>query len=87
MTEIRAQQEQLFSWMGEAGTKMTQHEQMIGEVQKSVNQQQKEMSQLGSSFAKSIKTIKTEIQADMTSSFDTQFSRLEALLEKRIKTG
>ena len=87
MTEIRAQQDKLFTWMGEAGSKMKQHEHMIGEVQKSVNQQQKEMSQLGSSFANSIKTIKTEIQADMTSNFDTQFSRLEALLEKRIKTG
>ena len=87
LQEIQAQNSQFMSWFSEAGTKMANNEKAIGEIQHTLNSHQQEISSLGSTFQHSMKNMKDDLSREMNASFTTQMSKLEALLDKRQRTG
>ena len=68
-------------------TAVTNAEQAIGEVHQTLNVHQQELASIGTNFQNAMRSMKDEITGDMTQSFNQQFSKLEALLEKRHKTN
>ena len=62
-------------------------EKAIGEVHQTLNVHQQELSSIGTNFKTAMRTMKEEITDEMMQSFDQQFSKLEALLEKRHKSN
>ena len=66
---------------------LTKAEQSIGEVQHTLNSHQQELHNLGHNFGTAMRTMKDELSGELMQSFDQQFNKLEALLEKRHKTS
>eukprot|EP00435_Cladocopium_sp_Y103_P057182 s772_g19.t1 len=62
-------------------------EKAISEVHQTLNTHQQELHSIGSNFQTAMRSMKDEITGDMTQSFNQQFTKLEALLEKRHKTN
>ena len=62
-------------------------EKSIGEVHNTLNVHQQELHSIGSNFKTAMKTMKDEISDDMMQSFNQQYGKLEALLEKRHKAN
>ena len=65
--------------------KPTEH--AIGEVHHTLNGHQQELHSIGANFTSALKTMNDEISDEMMQSFNQQYGKLEALLEKRHKTS
>ena len=83
VTELKHQNAQFMSWFQETGERMQVTEQAVGELQQSMQQQQQDLSQLGSNFNHSVQTLKHDLSAEISNSFQAQMTQLTALLEKR----
>lgn len=83
LTEIKQQNTQFLTWFHEAGDRMKQTEQAVGDLQHSMVQQQQDLQQLNTSVSHSVKSMKDELSREMSTSFQQQMTELTALLEKR----
>ncbi|CAL1152650.1 unnamed protein product [Cladocopium goreaui] len=66
---------------------LTNYEHTIGEVQQTLNLHQQEIHAMGTNFSATMRTMKDDLSGELMQSFDQQFNKLEALLEKRHKTS
>eukprot|EP00435_Cladocopium_sp_Y103_P055985 s1970_g18.t1 len=62
-------------------------EKAIGEVHPTLNAHQQELHSIGSNFNAAIKSMKDDLSDSMMESFNQQYGKLEALLEKRHKAN
>lgn len=68
-------------------TSMQNTEKAIGEVHNTLNVHQQELHSIGANFKTGMNKMKDEITDGLMQSFDQQFGKLEALLEKRQKSS
>ena len=66
---------------------MQNTEKAIGEVHNTLNVHQQELHSIGANFKTGMNKMKDEITDGLMQSFDQQFGKLEALLEKRQKSS
>ena len=59
----------------------------IGEVHQTLNVHQQEIHSMGNNFKTAVKSMKDELSDEMMNSFNQQYGKLEALLEKRHKAN
>lgn len=62
-------------------------EHSITEVHQTLNAHQQEIHAMGTNFSSTMRSMKEDLSGELMQSFDQQFNKLEALLEKRHKTG
>lgn len=62
-------------------------EKAIGEVHSTLNTHQQEIHSMGNNFQTAVRSMKEELSGEMMQSFNQQYGKLEALLEKRHKTN
>eukprot|EP00438_Fugacium_kawagutii_P028123 Skav229522 [mRNA] locus=scaffold887:104903:109116:+ [translate_table: standard] len=86
LSELKGQNQQFTGWFREAGDRLKATEHTLGVMQQTINTHQTEIHALGNTFQNTMKNVKTELSSELNDNFDKQFSRLEALLEKRHKT-
>eukprot|EP00438_Fugacium_kawagutii_P035023 Skav226643 [mRNA] locus=scaffold1097:87671:91891:+ [translate_table: standard] len=86
LQELKGQNQQFTTWFKQASEQMQSTENTIGVIQSTLNTHQHEIHTLGSTFQSTMKTVKNEISHEMTDNFNSQFARLEALLEKKQRT-
>ena len=84
--EIKGQNAQFTTWFQQAGERLKATEATMGAMQQTLNTHQHEIHTLGSTFQNTMKTVKDDLASEMNDSFNKQFSRLEALLEKKQRT-
>lgn len=68
-------------------TVVSNSEKPIGEIHNTLNMHQQELHSMGSNLQTTMKTMSDEFSNEMMKSFNQQYGRLEALLEKRHKTN
>lgn len=83
VSELKQQNAQFLTWFHEAGDRMQKTEQSMGEMQQSLNQQQQDLQHLNTNFQSTVKQMKSDLSAELSSSFENQMTQLTALLEKR----
>jgi len=66
---------------------VTNAEKAIGEVHNTLNSHQQEIHSMGTNFQTAVRSMKEELSGEMMQSFNQQYGKLEALLEKRHKTS
>ena len=62
-------------------------EKAIGEVHSTLNTHQQEIHSMGNNFQTAVRSMKEALSGEMMQSFNQQYGKLEALLEKRHKTN
>lgn len=87
LQELQGQNKQFHQWFQEAGDKLKANENSLGAIQHTLNVHQNELHSLGSTFHSTMKTVKTELSSELNDTFNKQFTRLEALLDKKQRTG
>eukprot|EP00438_Fugacium_kawagutii_P008967 Skav214288 [mRNA] locus=scaffold2257:201508:210505:- [translate_table: standard] len=87
MKELQGQQAQMTSWCQQVNERFHQQENTMGAMQQTLNNHQHELQTLGSTFQSTMKSVKDELSDSFSDAFNKQFTKLEALVEKKHRTG
>eukprot|EP00435_Cladocopium_sp_Y103_P044798 s2183_g12.t1 len=90
LSELKQQNGQFLQWHSSHSDiipGLGNAEKAIGEVHSTLNAHQQELHAMGSNFKTAVSTMKEELSGEMMNSFNQQYNKLEALLEKRHKTN
>eukprot|EP00438_Fugacium_kawagutii_P025315 Skav217868 [mRNA] locus=scaffold2487:71341:75261:+ [translate_table: standard] len=86
MKELQGQQTQMSQWCQQANERFQQQEHTMGVMQQTLNGHQQELQSLGHSFQSTMKSVKDDLANSFSDAFNKQFTKLEALVEKKHRT-